>query len=172
MYILILCFIVGAGFIVYSVINFHGKPQESENPDALYVRIEEKLEAFGQTISEADSTMLELDDKSHAILRELDDKYRELLFLYNMIDEKNGAQAKAPEAAAPAAPKPRAPRVDIAVDDRTRRTRKRLNNPRQQKILEMQEEGMGLSEIAKKMNMGKGEVSLILELGKDGERNA
>jgi len=60
-------------------------------------------------------------------------------------------------------------RLDVVVDDRSRR---RLQSPRAKKILELQAEGLDVSAIAKKLGIGKGEVSLILELGKDVRRNA
>jgi len=163
-YMLGLSFLVGAGFIIYSLINFHGPRPQSEAEPAAYARLEDKLEAFDATLSEADSTLAELDDKSKSVLRELDDKYKELLFLYNMIDDKKAMQTGGNPL--PTAP---APRVDVVVDDRTKR---RLQSPRLQKILELQASGLNVSEIAKKMGMGKGEVNLILELGKDVRRNA
>ena len=175
--VLIFSFFCGAGLIVYSVINFHGA---GERKDVPYTQLADKLDAFDTSLSEADSAIAELDGKSRAVFQELDDKYRELLFLYNMIDEKKAALEDAParsprtDSAKTARARLAAdtigkPRVDVVVDDRSRR---RLQSPRAKKILELQAEGLDVSAIAKKLGMGKGEVTLILELGKDVRRNA
>jgi len=165
LFMLICSFIIGTGFILYSVVNFHGQ-SAAEAEGASYTKIEDKIEAFGTSLSEADHTLVELDDKSRAVMQELDTKYQELLFLYNMIDQKKTeTTASAAGSAATAAR-----RLDVAVGDDKRR--RQYKNTRLLKILELQNAGLSVSEIAKKMNMGKGEVSLILSLGKDGNQNA
>jgi len=55
--ILIISFIAGAGLIVYSVVNFHGDEREKE--DIPFARLTDKLEAFDETLSEADSVIAE-----------------------------------------------------------------------------------------------------------------
>jgi|GEM_PF-2300030 len=177
MYVLAASFVVGVVFVVYSVVNFRGydaaevarkkqdkkeKKEKAKKEKGKYARIEDKLDAFDASLSEADSTMAELDDKSRAVLHELDSKYRELLLLYNMIEEK-AARSNVPAAVG------YAPQRAMTAEDRTRR---RLQNPRQMKILAMAKTGQSVSEIAKTLGIGKGEVSLVLELGKGVRRDA
>jgi len=178
--VLAVSFLTGAGLIVYSMVNFHGGAQREDVP---YTQLVDKLDAFDASLSEADSAIAELDGKSRAVFQELDDKYRELLFLYNMIDDKKAAMEDAPRPRARsvrsesartaksrlAADSVANPRVDVVVGDRVRR---RLQSPRAKQILALAAEGLDVSAIAKKLSIGKGEVSLILELGKDVRRNA
>ena len=154
MYMLILCFLAGAGLVAYSAICFYRPPQDTADASALRARMAETLDELGQSISEARRTLPDSDSQVCAILQELDNEYRELLSLCDMLDKKQRGQA-----------------APISYHSRDR-ARRRLQNLRSQKILEMHASGLGLSEIAKKMRMGKSEVSLILELGKDVERNA
>jgi len=154
MYMLIVCFLVGAGLVAYSAICFRRQPQDTEDASALRARMAETLDELGQSISEAHRTLPDSDSQTRAILREIDDKYGELLSLCDMLDQKKLGQA-----------------APISRHSRDH-ARRRLQNLRSQDILKMHESGLGLSEIAKKMRMGKSEVSIILESGKDVERNA
>jgi len=117
---------------------------------------------------DADDAISEFGDMSKSVFKEFDNKYQELLFLYSLIDEKqkNITQAEPPNTAArfkgqASVLEEYAKRVDIAVDDS-----KKMNiNPKFASILKMYKEGQTVEEIARKMDMGKGEVELIITLG-------
>ena len=108
------------------------------------------LKAVGASVEEADNAAEELHKLAGSVMEEMEGKYQELLFLYNLIDEKkkeisaggwnSGAKRE------PAKKKP-------------------LKHPKQQEILRMVGEGMAVADIAKELGMGQGEVNLILELG-------
>jgi len=109
------------------------------------------IKNIGASIEEADSAAEELHKLAGSVMEELDNKYQELLFLYNLIDEKKKES--------------RADHVGAAVK-KEKPPRKTLAHPRQQEIMSLVNGGSTVAEIAKKLGMGQGEVSLILELGR------
>ena len=79
-----------------------------------------------------------------------------MLFLYNLIDEKKKetyADYKDAGQKSGAGPK----------RDTTRK--RAVVHPKHQEIVSLVSQGVALPDVAKKLGMGQGEVSLILELG-------
>ncbi|MCL2461804.1 MAG: hypothetical protein FWF44_04000 [Defluviitaleaceae bacterium] len=114
-------------------------------------------------LDETDRAMEELDKQAKAIFEELDNKYQELLFLYNMIDAK----------AAEAGLKPA--RTDVIVGGNEEAAGadggagvRVYTNPNLAKIKELAGQGRSAAEIAKELNMGQGEVQMIQNLDKYG----
>ena len=121
-FMLIICFIIGTGFVLYSIVNFYGAKENDE--DILgFGDINEKLSAFDNSISEADSAINELNNMSQNVFKEIDDKYKELLFLYKLIDEKrNGSKSDSDSGSYDLSNKASekiAPKIDLVVDDET-----------------------------------------------------
>ena len=119
------------------------------------------------TADQADEALSELDDMSKTVFKEFDNKYQELLFLYSLVDEKQKSLEGAQQV--PSGPHNQARglaeyagRVDIVIDD----SKKTDINPKFASILRMHREGQSAEEIARKLDMGKGEVSLIITLGR------
>jgi len=105
-----------------------------------------KLEAVDNSISEADNVM-----------KEMDQKYNELLYLYNLIDEKQKNISTITPPLVPVVPA-------RAVIHETAPVLKKQINPRSENIIRMKHNGMSVAQIAKELKMGQGEVSLILRL--------
>lgn len=161
---LLLTFAAGVILIMYSAYNFYGTDDADEYGESDYSanNIENKLKAIDTSVADADNVIGELSDISSSVFKELDDKYQELLFLYNLVDEKKkellGTGVKDELMRTD-----NAKGINILVNDTVVPAYK---NPKLKKITELERSGMSVGEIAKELGMGKGEVSLIMELGK------
>ena len=215
-YILILMLIVGAVFIIYGSIRQREAKASSldEGDGQELLSLEQKLDTLGTTVYEADEAANMLGDMSKNVFKEFDSKYQELLFLYNLVDEKHktlalsdntneaavarhGANTKTepvvvrdmslPNSGLPGrdAPAPKqktakakkrpaavsqvieageATSLDIVVDDSTKSQNPGIN-PKFAHVLQLSEDGKSVEDIARELNMGKGEIMLILNLG-------
>ncbi|MDR1705620.1 MAG: hypothetical protein LBS19_13175 [Clostridiales bacterium] len=165
--LLIFGVIVGVVLIIISFIKKKGEaePLEDMRAPRAYV-LEKKLEAMDTTISEADNVMTELGGMSQNMLKEMDSRYNELLFLYSLIDEKEkgitDTQHTIKEAGPAGNPAVLSAGVTASAPVRPSPV---INNPKLAEITEMKSRGMSVSQIAKELNMGQGEVSLILSVG-------
>jgi DNA-binding NarL/FixJ family response regulator len=123
--------------------------------------IDKRLEEIDTTITEADNIITELGDISQDVIREMDQKYSELLFLYNLIDEKKKAIEVPVQQVI-------APDISNKIEDFPKPQQNILPpkppNPRLARILEMKQGGMSIAQIAKELDMGQGEVSLMINL--------
>jgi hypothetical protein len=152
-FLIIVIACAGAGFVIYGIIP--GKTPAAESG----AKLDEKLSAFGETITEADNAINELNDLSRDVFAQFDEKYKELLFLYNMIDEKKREEGADRSAAS----------VSAAVGRGAVKPRARgYHNEKFDKVEEMAKAGLGADEIAERLKVGKGEVSLILGLSRRG----
>ena len=158
--LLLVSVLIGIALVVVSLISqFKGK--SNENPD--FDIMDNSIKAIGVSIKEADETAEELNKIAGNALSELDNKYRELLFLYNLIEEKKQElyslnKDKSVKRAEKSNPPPKGDYLFARQQVTT------LNHPRRQEIMNLQNEGASIAEIAKKLSMGQGEVKLILEL--------
>ena len=101
--------------------------------------------------SDTDRAIDELNNLSKDVFTEFDEKYKELLFLYEMMDsKKNDSKREVREAAREAETK-----MSVFV------------NPKLKDIMELKSKGMSVNQIAKTLNMGQGEVQLIINLGRN-----
>ena len=216
-YILILMLIVGAIFIIYGCIR-QREAEASSHDEAdgqELLSLEQKLDTLGSTVNEADEAANLLGDMSKNVFKEFDSKYQELLFLYNLVDEKQKTLALADNVNAavvarhstntqaepvvvsdmllPAAPVPppapapapkqktakskkrpaavtqvieagEAASLDITVDDSVKSQNLGIN-PKFAHVLQLSEDGKSVEDIARELDMGKGEIMLILNLG-------
>ena len=167
---LILTFASGVVLIMYSAYNFYDGT-DKKNVDesfSLEDNIENKLKAIDSSVADADNAIGELSEMSSSMFKELEEKYQELLFLYNLLDEKKseilpgGNRGKNVKVAEPE-------NINVLINDITS---KGYKNPKLKEIKELKDGGLSIAQIAKKLNMGQGEVSLILELGKGRRVNA
>ena len=140
-----------AGVVLVAVSFFIQANKKTTDDDEAETETASAITAIGASVEEADNAAEELHKLAGSVMEELENKYQELLFLYNLIDEKkketynnyknNDSGAKRGE------------------------RKKTLKHPRQQEIQALVDEGVKIPEIAKRLGMGQGEVSLILELG-------
>lgn len=133
MIIIIIILAIGLGIVIYSIFM---KDNELENRFSTL---------------EADNAMDEFNNLSKDVFTEFDEKYKELLFLYEMLDSKKNDSTKEVKEAVKKAEE----KISIMV------------NPKLKEILELKNKGMSISNIAKTLNMGQGEVQLILNLSRN-----
>jgi hypothetical protein len=173
---LILCGISGAGTIIFSVINFHGEKQGETSELAETMSIDRKLTEFDTTIRDADDVYNNLGSLSRDVFKEFDAKYQEMLFLYNLIDDKKKELADIGEI------KKEPPRAEVKAETVTEsepeppKTNKKAAkaaaksvpsshmNPKYEQVMALKKEGLSVTEIAKRLKMGKGEVMLLFNL--------
>ena len=149
-FMLVLVLVAGGICIIFASVAF-----SKSNAEAADEYLENKLEVLGSSVNEADEAISELNDMSKNMMKELDNKYQELLYLYNLIDEKQkGFVPAAASSTSSSSPAPVAAKKAMASI-----------NPKFARVLEMFETGKSIEDIAIEMDMGKGEVGLILNLG-------
>lgn len=201
--LLIIGAVAGGGLVAVSFIG----PKTEDiplPPPPQEMFLDKRLEDMGSTISEADNIITELGGMSRDVMKEMDQKYNELLFLYNLIDEKKEEISTRPKAAAPAASMPSmtpmtpaspmsptspmaplppalAPMAPAATRPATQAASMMATqsaakappmpamsapplNPRFSRIMELKQMGLSIEQIAKEMNIGQGEVSLVMSL--------
>lgn len=120
-----------------------------------------------EIINEVNNKILELNDYSNFIKKELNEKHKELLFLYQLINEKEVNIKKIAEDNLYKEEKPKNKEPitifdDLPLDETVDNKIKDQNN----QILSLYKEGYNITEIAKALNVGKGEIKLILDLYK------
>lgn len=174
LWVLSLMLAVGAFFIIYAIAK---KDVSSDRTDEQHINfleksLEQKLSNLGSSVNQADETLDQLEGMSKNMLKEFDDKYSELLFLYNLIDEKqkmmsnndnhiaNNLDIKSEHIA-----------IDYIVGDKTILSKKISANPKIAKVIDLHKKGMDIEEIAQIMDMGKGEINLIFNLQGVGRRH-
>lgn len=158
--------IIGFILIIYSLV----KVQKNENNNSEIFTVEEAIKKLKTQIEDADKVMNELNSLAEQIFLQFQEKRQELLFLYDLIEQKQ---------------KDISPNIDITIDGKAQnetkenevqnetkekkqnKNYKKYENPLLEQILEMKEKGISNSEIAKSMNVGKGEIELILNLWKE-----
>jgi len=155
--VILTAIVIGIGFIIFSIIQFR-KPEESSNN-----QLDKTMQKLVTAIGEADDAIEEINKLSGGVLEEINVKYQELLYLYSLIDEKEKQLSSTYK------------KVDISVNDisgmntlvRAPNIAFNINNPKHKQIMDLSSSGLNVSEIAKRLNLGQGEVRLILQLGKD-----
>ncbi|MCL2415176.1 MAG: hypothetical protein FWD01_00010 [Defluviitaleaceae bacterium] len=221
-WILIIFLICGVALVVYSLRNFYGTKTESDHSEGVAdveidSQLAEKLSTYKNYVTEADEAINELNDVSRSVFREFDNKYQELLFLYNLVEEKKqelatplsllvstSTEEKDQEPVTPlpvsssveekdqelVTPLPlpvsssdekeqvttatEIPQTDYIINDDTKASTPvstTVVSRRFAPVLELRKKGMSIDEIAQTLDMGKGEVMLIINLGGD-DRNA
>ena len=155
-FMLVVLLFTGGVFVMFA--GFASGRAGNENEDDA---LSQKLDVLTNSVSEADEVISELSDMSKNVLKEFESKYQELLFLYNLIDEKQKKLGKdhGPEL------DEYIQKMEMAVADFSEGdVRKMAINSKFANVLELREGGSSVEEIARQLNMGKGEISLILNL--------
>ncbi len=146
-------FVVGTIFVVTALLKF--KRQNQAEADRIFAEQEKAVENLQKQISEnmsgIETFKEQINSRTDEIFKQLDDKYQEILFLYSLIDNKKQELAdyysKTPETKA-----------------ETPRTR--VVSKKHKEIIDHYSNGESCADIAKKLNIGQGEVRLVLELEK------
>jgi len=125
------------------------------------------LKKVEDSIKEADEAVEELNKLAGNVMAELEGKYKEVLFLYNLIDEKK--QELYSQYGSKAAEKPRSaesirPTQSAIKPKPGTKQLKNIHHPMKNEILKLHEQRLPVADIAKTLSIGQGEVSLVLEL--------
>jgi len=130
----------------------------------------EKKQDLQISYEEIRDKILELNEYGEFLKNELDTKHKELLFLYQMISEKQ--KELKPRNQIPTQGKPvTINSIDDKVDvgdmyDVKEGTKLSDNHSQNKKIINLSLAGYNSNDIAKKLNIGKGQVELVLKLYK------
>ena len=158
---LIVSVIVGIGLIIYSIYIYRN---ESDKGTSGYFETANTLKFMEASIDEIDKTMDELHDVSKQIFEEMESKYKELLLLYSLIEEKKKELAEL-HSIKPTDYKPGETLTSASSEDEELPSFA-LSSPNIRKVRQLQQEGLSLEDTAKRLGIGKGEVKLMLDLGK------
>ncbi len=146
--IILICLIfIGFALIIFSVFK---------KEEAFKLNLDEAKGAellLNKAIDDADNAIEELNKLCSDAFDEFEEKYQEMLFLYQMIEEKKKEEFSSEE------------NLNFIVSNKEK-NKSNYSNPKLKDIRKLQKQGLSIPEIAKKLNMGQGEVKLISELGK------
>ena len=150
--VLFVCILIGIALVLFSLYLFI---KRADDPHTQTPNAAETVTAIESAVRQIDQSMEELNDITKVLFDELNEKHQELLFLYALIDGKKTETAaqytskidKIPHKKQKSSPKARL-----------------IENPRWRQIQALLAEGLPVSEIAKKLEMGQGEVKLMIEL--------
>ncbi len=151
--VLIILLCVGFVFIVIGVLK-----KETKDNDEFFIEAGQSIKLVKDAVKDADNAVEQLNLLTEDMLNEFDEKYQELIFLYQLIDDMKNLESK-----------------DYTSDfyennnDMKKDNKKynnTINNPKLKEIIKLREEGKNISEISKSLNIGQGEVKLIMELNK------
>ncbi|MCL2874106.1 MAG: hypothetical protein FWE29_04155 [Defluviitaleaceae bacterium] len=154
----VILMIIGIVCMLYGIFIFtRSKPVQED--DYLEKSI---LSSIGNKTEEIDKTIDEFDKVSGEVLTQLDEKYNELLFLYSLIDDKKSEMAGLSE---------REPQITKKLSEFQELSQgtsdgKKFKNVKHDEVKRLIEQGISVADTAKTLNIGQGEVRLILELGK------
>lgn len=143
--------------------------------DDMYFNIDVKEQEMKKVIEDAEEILSELNFTSDVIVKEIEEKIAHLNKVYRSvnqsIEQMNVRTVQMPQEPVMAAPSA-VERTTVPVKFKpitltaANKTAVKEEKPKtkQQQVFEMAEQGISVIDIAKKLNMGQGEVSLILSL--------
>jgi len=142
---------IGILLVVFACLS---KKKAVDNEES-YFNADMSVRLVRNAISDANDTIERLNKLSSDTLEKFENKYQELLFLYQMIDDMKEK------------------RSETGLDDYQKGFNFQKDeksgvskNPNYDRIKNMRENGFSISEISKALNMGQSEIKLILEIGK------
>ncbi|NLM13141.1 MAG: hypothetical protein GX209_05305 [Epulopiscium sp.] len=154
-------FVISVVAIVLVIGLFFMKDRSESNYNQMMIEQQIKVEKeLKERIDEADQMLKELNQFSSYIQSELEKKHKELLFLYQLVEEKEKKLAvfKGEENYAPSNnTKEKKEKLEV---------HRVLNNKYYNSVIDLYKSGKDTSSIAKELNIGKGEVELILGLSR------
>lgn len=138
----------------------------------IYFNLDVKEQEIKKVIEDADEIIAELNYTSEIVVKEIEEKLSSMRDTYRNM--KVAAEAPKPQPREVLPPPPVIPVVPIAAAVKKKRItvdtseKERQGgiklNPKQQAVSDCSARGMSVTEIAKQLNMGQGEVMLILSL--------
>ncbi len=142
----------------------------------IYFNLDVKEQEIKKVIEDADEIIAELNYTSEIVVKEIEEKLSSLRDAYRSMGPAPEAPRPQPREAVPPPPPviPVIPVMTAAAAVRKKKitadaaekenARSMKLNPKQQAVFDCSARGMSVTEIAKQLNMGQGEVMLILSL--------
>ncbi len=159
--------IIGIVLVIISLILGAKKTEsiQSDNDSTT-----EKQNELIKVIDDADDAIEQLNSISKSIFEEQEQKYQELLYLYQIIDNKKQEllNIKLPSTVSENSLNKNI-KYDSKADDVKNIKLSFPSNPIHNKIVSLYNSGKSVTQIAQQLNIGQGEVELVLELNKRGE---
>ncbi len=185
-FILGIMLIVGVICVIISLLLPKEKTKEEiEITKSHEELLEKKEDNLIKTINEADDAIEQLNDISKQIFLQQEEKYQELLYLYEIIEQKKKELSDISEASLKNKENI-AVKLDKEIEEQDilelkeniiekkseKKSDKNINEiiSKYDEIFELSRQGLSIVEIARKLNMGQGEVGLILDFKKRGEK--
>ncbi len=175
-----ICFLMIGGFFI--------KPRNDKSNDVIFDKsmydneINDANIKVKKSVEEVDDAILQLNNMSGLIMDEMQGKYKELLFLYQMIEDKKNDFLKLTPASTNSDSQSKSiPKEEInEPDSNDNLTVDTDNNPTEEpeanlpshenekfsQVISLYDSGLSITEIGKKMGIGKGEVQFIIEIYK------
>lgn len=156
--VLFFTILIGIFLVIYSII-YTKKRNNQSNFEGNYNNGDiSKIDSIVKTsLEKLDEEITSFEKYSKSAFEELEQKYNELLFLYNLIDDKKLETASSFNKKD----------IPVPVDDNIPSNNSNLmNNPKNRDIIQLSKAGLSINEIAKRLGMGQGEVKIVLDLGK------
>ncbi|MBC7959013.1 MAG: hypothetical protein H7X94_04025 [Vallitaleaceae bacterium] len=158
----IVLIILGIGAIVLSFYKDQ-KPVSSTYKNKS-VNEQEQYEEYSARIEEVNKKILELNEYSEFMKSELDKKHKELLFLYQLIHEKTKEiKSLGDIVITESSSIEQNPETDVTLAIPTQAAEiQKFNNNKM--ILQLSQRGYSVKDIAQTLEIGQGEVKLVLDL--------
>lgn len=150
---------IGMVFVVWSFFV-----QNKEEQDRNRVELEE-FEEYQSRIDEVNQKIIDLNEYGEFLKTELDEKYKELLFLYQLISDKEHQIKSSPQVVSISAPVEQVI-VEPTIVESTNQPKNQSGENYNKKIIELYDKGYGEADIAKMLDIGRGQVKLVLNLFK------
>lgn len=152
------------GFILIGVSLYLIKKEEKER-ESLNIKLDEAFSSINTALDSFEEQTNDFNNTCELIFREIEGKYQELLYIYDRIDEKQNEKL-----------------AEVSTENEKDIKNKKNKNSKQEKkktdnsfifknknaqeIFRLYDEGMSETDIAKTLSLGKGEVTLMLNIRK------
>jgi len=166
--------VIGIIIIFYSITLNNDNKKADNSLDVDFNNLDlfvKKKDDLVSTIEEADDAILQLNALSKNIFEKQEEKYQELLYLYEIIDEKKHTLLDSHENRGHEIRNNNSGDTSKLIQIETLQNNKKkvlTKSIKNEEIINLNEQGMSIIQIAKHLNIGQGEVSLVLELKRKG----
>lgn len=140
----------------------------------IYFNIDVKEQEIKKVIEDAEEIISELNYISDVVIQEIEDRIKNLNNTYDSIQKTTSVQRiKHRISHTPIAVKPQKIKIEDAKESIKSDEMEKHNNltDKKQAIFDYANQGFSITDIAKKLNIGQGEVKLMLSIKKEGTLN-
>lgn len=155
-WIFIIIMIIGFMTIIFAIVKLNKYTNATPISN-----VDTSIQQMKQTIDQADLAIDDLTLMSEQLFKRFDEKQKQLLFLYETIEKQNTAKNSKIDFTADE------PLINKDMYKNSKPKQKTIaSHPMADKIKELSDKNMSVADIAKALDMGQGEVELILKFGK------